>query len=139
LVLLSQEVLSVAAGSKRSFARTYNGDYFSGGFFYLGSTFNYLAQWREPDGIKANIVSFVPPLRFNHYEAAIDPLALILSNQIYVMLHLPDPAPVFDALRARIQEAVHGMTHAQKRLALARVEALRAYATAIETELLRGR
>ena len=55
------------------------------------------------------------------------------------MLHLPDPAPVFDALRARIQEAVHGMTHAQKRLALARVEALRAYATAIETELLRGR
>lgn len=33
------------------------GDYASGGFYYFDNHFNYLAQWVEPDGIKANIIS----------------------------------------------------------------------------------
>jgi hypothetical protein len=33
------------------------GDYASGGFYYYNEHFNYLAQWVEPDGIKANIIS----------------------------------------------------------------------------------
>jgi hypothetical protein len=52
-------------------------------------------QWTEPDAIKANILSLpleVPKiLQLN--GLAIDPLALILSGQLCVMLHLPDPPP----------------------------------------------
>ena len=33
------------------------GDYMTGGFFWWRSTLNYVAQWVEPDGLKANIVT----------------------------------------------------------------------------------
>lgn len=33
------------------------GDFASGGFYYYNDHFNFLTQWVEPDGIKANIIS----------------------------------------------------------------------------------
>jgi len=73
----------------RTFARSYFGDYFSGGFFYLGGAMKFLAQWNEGDATRANVVSFAPPPSIRHFdEVAIDPLALVLSNQIYVLLTL---------------------------------------------------
>jgi len=51
-------VLSVSAGESRSWQSTDpGGDYMTGGFYYWKGL-NYVAQWREPDGIRANIVTY---------------------------------------------------------------------------------
>jgi hypothetical protein len=48
--------LSVKNGALRTWPGVdFGGDYLSGGFFYWKGN-NYIAQWREPDGIHANIV-----------------------------------------------------------------------------------
>jgi len=50
--------LSVANGAPRSWTPAQNvGDYMTGGFFFRNNALNFLAQWVEPDGIKANIVT----------------------------------------------------------------------------------
>jgi predicted Co/Zn/Cd cation transporter (cation efflux family) len=67
---------------------------------------------------------------------AIDPLALALSGDVYIKLHLPDPPPI-DQVIARIHEVVKGMTPDQKRQAAGRVKALRIYAETLEAELSR--
>jgi hypothetical protein len=53
------EYLSVQNGVARTTWNSYSwpGHYMKGGFFYRGNTLNYLAQWREPTGIRANIVT----------------------------------------------------------------------------------
>jgi hypothetical protein len=55
--------LSVGKGTLRSWkGRNPGGDYMSGGFFRHNGL-NYLAQWDEPDGIRANIVHYQPQPR----------------------------------------------------------------------------
>jgi hypothetical protein len=50
------EALSVENGALRTFqSNDFGGDYLSGGYFYHNGH-NYVAQWREPDGIRANIL-----------------------------------------------------------------------------------
>jgi hypothetical protein len=50
--------LSLQNGQPRSWATSQPlGDYMSGGFYWKDQRLNYLAQWVEPAGIKANIVS----------------------------------------------------------------------------------
>jgi hypothetical protein len=50
--------LSVQNGHPRTWSvRQDPGDYMSGGFFWWNGNLNYLTQWVEPDGIKANIVT----------------------------------------------------------------------------------
>jgi hypothetical protein len=71
------------------------------------------------------------------YVVAIDPLALILSGQVYVRLTLPDPPPI-DELNAHIHELVGEMGSEETRYALARAKALGAYARALEDELSKG-
>src|SRR5438094_1690110 len=127
--------LSVSSGAKRTFSRVGIGDYFSGGYFWMNNQLNFLCQWNEPDGIKANIVSLPPvPKRRDFYEAAIDPLALILSDQVYVLLTLPDPPPP-GVLRQQIAARVRGLSLAQRRAALANLKRVQAYAKAIATQL----
>ena len=56
--------LSVQDGKPRTWSTSQNlGDYMTGGFFWRNQQLNYLAQWVEPDGIKANIVGlpYQPP------------------------------------------------------------------------------
>jgi len=65
--------------------------------------------------------------------AAIDPVELMLSGQAYIKLTLPDPPPP-EVLR----EMIDDMTLDEKRVALARVRALAAYAAALEKELKKG-
>ena len=51
------EALSVDGGAPRSWnGIDFGGDYMTGGFFYWKGK-NYVAQWTEPSGIWANIVS----------------------------------------------------------------------------------
>jgi hypothetical protein len=55
--------LSVKDGALRTWSSSDpGGDYLSGGFFFWKGP-NYLAQWREPDGIRANIVGVQSPLQ----------------------------------------------------------------------------
>ena len=68
--------------------------------------------------------------------AAIDPLALILKGEAYIKLTLPDPPPP-GVLRTEIREAVQAMSAAEKRSALAKVETLAVYVSALKTELRR--
>lgn len=49
--------LSVNNGQRRYFTRSWIGHYFQGGFFYWDGKVNFLAQWRENDGVKGNILS----------------------------------------------------------------------------------
>ena len=129
--------LSVNGGAKRTFARVGIGDYFSGGFFWLNNKLNFLCQWNEPDGIKANIVSMMPIRRWPHfYEEAVDPLYLILSNEVYVRLTLPDPPPP-DVLRELIVAQLRGMSMAQRRAVAANVKRVQAYVKAIQNEIER--
>jgi hypothetical protein len=61
----------------------------------------------------------------------IDPLALILSSELFVRITTPDPPP--DPVY--IRDLVKALDPEQKRLALTRVKALSAYANALEKEL----
>jgi len=109
--------LSVTGGAKRKFNRAGIGDYFSGGFFWLNHQLNFLCQWNETDGIKANIVSMSAiPRKHNFFEVAIDPLALILSNQVYVLLTLPDPPPP-EVLRREFEAGLRKLSIAQRAVA----------------------
>ena len=65
---------------------------------------------------------------------AIDPLALILSGEIYVKLTLPDPPPI-EVLRAYVRSQARTSSAAEKRQALNRARALRTYVEAVEQEL----
>jgi hypothetical protein len=65
------------------------------------------------------------------YLAAIDPLALILSNEVYVKINLPRPPPDLAALR----ELVKGLDANEKKLALDRARGLEQYAKALEKVL----
>ncbi len=48
--------LSVASGAPRAWqGDDLGGEYLSGGFFYWNGK-NYVAQWRQPAGVRANIV-----------------------------------------------------------------------------------
>jgi hypothetical protein len=50
--------LSVAAGRPRTWSiRRDLGDYMAGGFFWKDDSLNFFAQWVEPDGIKANVIT----------------------------------------------------------------------------------
>jgi hypothetical protein len=55
-------------------------------------------------------------LVLKHVPVAIDPLALILSPEIYVKLHLPDPPPDF---KANITAVAKKMSAVEKKAALA--------------------
>jgi hypothetical protein len=68
------------------------------------------------------------------HEVAIDPLALVLSSEVYIKLHLPDPPPV-EALQAYVRERIESMTAKQKVQTRARVRALKAYAQAVDKEI----
>jgi probable HAF family extracellular repeat protein len=70
------------------------------------------------------------------YEVAIDPLALILSYDLYVKINLPRPIPVLtDTLIDRIRKEVQAMGAGERRNALARLKALSVLTRAVEEEL----
>lgn len=68
---------------------------------------------------------------------AIDPLALILSNEAYVRLTLPDPPPD-EFITARVKQAVAQLKTAERARALAGAKVLGAYANAMEKALSKG-
>jgi hypothetical protein len=65
------------------------------------------------------------------YLVAIDPLALILSNDLYVKINLPRPPPDLAALR----ELVKDLSASDRKLALDRARGLGEYARALERAL----
>ena len=68
------------------------------------------------------------------YEAAIDPLALVLTGDAYIHWTLPDPPPI-DVLTAQVRAQVRAMGPEERRHALARVRSLREYAEVMEREM----
>jgi len=80
---------------------------------------------------------FYFPRKPSFYEAAIDPLALILRGDIYIKLTLPDPPPI-EVLRARIEQLVRTMKPDERKQALERVRAFKDYQNVVEQELLHG-
>jgi hypothetical protein len=91
----------------------------------------------KADGIPQEAVAIWPslwlPIR-PFYEAAIDPLALILRGDVYVKLTLPDPPPD-EVLRTQIEEMVQAMTLEDRKRALERVRAFKSYSTLLEEML----
>jgi hypothetical protein len=65
---------------------------------------------------------------------AIDPLALILSGEVYVKLNLPYPQPI-EVIRAYARAMARTATATEKRQALNRAHLLRMYIQAVEEEL----
>ncbi len=60
---------------------------------------------------------------------AIDPLALLLRNDVYVRLTLPDPPPID---LTQVRETLAKMNDVEKREALTRAKALTHYAAGLE-------
>jgi hypothetical protein len=80
------------------------------------------------------LVSLPPP----PYEAAIDPLALVLSDAIYVLLTLPDPPPI-QILFNQLLEASRALSPAQRQASLARLATFReTYLAALQRALTDG-
>lgn len=71
---------------------------------------------------------------FGQY-VAIDPLALILSNELYVKLTLPDPPPI-EVLRPRIVQVLRSMSRAERRRTLARIEGWSGWLRALGQEVV---
>jgi hypothetical protein len=92
---------------------------------YYYSTF--MGSWRQ-DG------ETFPSKTGSGYKLAIDPLALVLSSEVYIKLHLPDPPP-FETIQTYIQDRIKGMSTKQKVQVRARLKALKAFAEAFEMEL----
>jgi hypothetical protein len=67
------------------------------------------------------------------YWATIDPLALVLSSQVYVMRTLPDPPPI-EVLR----KAVQSMQPAERKRALERAQELEAHFKGLASLLREG-
>jgi hypothetical protein len=65
---------------------------------------------------------------------AIDPLALILSGEVYVKLNLPYPPPI-EVIRAYARAMARTATATEKRQALNRAHVLRTYIQAVEEAL----
>jgi hypothetical protein len=65
---------------------------------------------------------------------AIDPLALILTNEAYVRLTLPDPPPI-DVLVKQMRQVAGQLKADEKKVILARARMLGAYANAMERAL----
>jgi hypothetical protein len=90
-----------------------------------------------PDGAVNGAVALGPFLRLHHfYEAAIDPIALLLGahSSIYVRLTLPDPPPI-EVLVEQIRKQVRGLSEVERRQALERVKALSQSIEVLEREL----
>jgi hypothetical protein len=106
--------LSVQNGSKRYFGRSGIGDYFSGGYFWMNGELNFLAQWKEPDAIKGNIVSLPPstPIKVNIYREFLE------------LIILPHPDP---ALRELIEASLRGFSIAQRRGLARTLERIQGY------------
>jgi hypothetical protein len=62
--------------------------------------------------------------RIDH-TLAIDPLALILSNDVYVRLTLPDPPPI-EVIQKFVRERIAGMSAQEFKRASARVKEMKA-------------
>jgi hypothetical protein len=60
---------------------------------------------------------------------AIDPLALLLRNDVYVRLTLPDPPPID---LTQVRESLAKMNDIEKKEALNRAKALTHYAAGLE-------
>jgi len=91
----------------------------------------------KANGIPQEAVAIWPGLclqRRPFYEAAIDPLALILRGDIYVKLTLPDPPPI-ELLKAQIEELVRAMTPEERKQALERVRNFKGYEKLLEQAL----
>jgi hypothetical protein len=136
--------LSVTGGGRRYFSRLGIGHYFSGGYFWFNNRLNFLTQWTEPDGIKANVVS-LPPFPYieqtqawydRYFEVYLNPLWLLLSADAFLQLTSSDPPP--DAvLRRQTELSLKRLSIAQRRAALARLEGLRRYLRAVPARGLR--
>ncbi len=137
--------LSVTGAGRRYFSRVGIGDYFSGCYFWRDNHLNFLAQWNEPDGIKANVVSLTPfpyikrtlewfdPIR----EIYPDPLWLILPEEIFLRLTLSDPPPD-EVLRRQTEVSLGRLSIAQRRAVLARLDGLRRYLQAVPAQIGRA-
>jgi hypothetical protein len=69
----------------------------------------------------------------NPYAVAIDPLALLLSNETYVMLHLPDPPPI-EVIQELIRGKIAAMSTEEYARALARVRKMKTFVDDLEKE-----
>ena len=78
-------------------------------------------------------VTYLPSSRVISY-AQIDPLALLLSERVYLDLHAPDPAPII-VLEARIRAAIAGLDREQRQRLRQRIRAFGQVAERIEREL----
>jgi hypothetical protein len=79
-------------------------------------------------------IEFKPP----PYEVAIDPLALILSETIYVLLHLPDPPPI-ERFAQQMMQAARALSPAERQASLAALTRFReTYLAVVQKALTEG-
>jgi hypothetical protein len=69
---------------------------------------------------------------------AIDPMALVLSHEVYVRLHLPDPAPD-EVLTKAVRESIAHLNEEGRHKALASAISLGRLAGIIQNELRASR
>ena len=80
-------------------ARQDLGDYMTGGFFWKNNTLNYLGQWVDPTGIRANVIS-LPYVRTEPLLTATGKLSLLQVHDVNACFGTASDSPDVEVLTA---------------------------------------
>lgn len=78
------------------------------------------------------------PFRADLQHLAVDPLSLLLSNEVYVRLNLPNPPP-FEAVRESVRERIDKMSSKEREQVLSRIREWKTFAESFEKEFEKKR
>jgi kumamolisin len=92
--------------------------------------------WGSPNG-KVLLERLGKPERGHRPLVAIDPLAVILNEYIYVLLHLPDPIPI-EVVSGQIDAAIQRLSPSGRRQAMMKAKALDNLAQIVRDKLQRN-
>jgi hypothetical protein len=112
------------------------GDYVAGGFYFWNGL-NFVAQWWEPTGIRANIIHVPIPLKVDVsdivLERAIDPLALLLPSDVYGKL--VEKLGPHNPKVSEVREAAKNLTAERRAEIATTAQEVRAYADLVAKAL----
>jgi kumamolisin len=89
--------------------------------YVAGPGWDACTGWGSPNGTA--LLELLSPAKHRPIRVAIDPLAVILNEYIYLLLHLPDPIPI-EIFTRQIERAIEGLSSSGRHQATMKMKAL---------------